>query len=162
MATKEPGIHITEATGGIDTVELNVVNGLASLPETKRIVNVDDDVIDPGVVELAHLLEDLVHHLLGGLLPLARRHIRKSLRTEDSQPILLGTIQHPIVELCVRRSLEIETVVEIAMALLQIHDTIVMLAAEMLHVIELGIDLSASNLKKTLGLVEEMEHVMEP
>ena len=162
MAAKESGIHITEATGGIDTVELNVVNGLASLPETKRIVNVDDDVIDPGVVELAHLLEDLVHHLLGGLLPLTRRQIRETLGTKDGQPILFRTIQHPIVEFCVGRSLEVETEIEITVALLQIHDAIIMLAAEMLDMIELGFGIGSGNLKKTICLIEEVQHVMEP
>ena len=70
VAAEEPGVEIPDGARSIDAVQPNVKNSLTLLPVTQRVVDVHDDVVNLGVVELADLLEDFVDQLLGGTLPL--------------------------------------------------------------------------------------------
>ena len=76
VAAEEPGVEIPDGARSIDAVQPNVKNSLTLLPVTQRVVDVHDDVVNLGVVELADLLEDFVDQLLGGTLPLLWCQIR--------------------------------------------------------------------------------------
>ena len=161
VAAEEPGVEIPDGARSIDAVQPNVKNSLTLLPVTQGVIDVQDDVVYLGVVELADLLEDFVDQLLGGMLPLSWGQIRQTLGTQDSQPILFGTIQHPIVKLSVGRGLQVETATKIAMAHLEIDEAIIVLAANLLNMIDLGVGLRRIHHQARLGLIEEIEHVVK-
>ena len=68
---------------------MDIEDSLASLAKTNRVVDVQDRVVQPNVVDLQHQLDDVVDEPLGCHLPLAGRGFWKSLGPEDCDPIFL-------------------------------------------------------------------------
>ena len=95
---------------------------------TQRVDHIHNGVVQTSVVCLQDQLEDLVDVLLGCHLPLARGEIRKSLGSQDSQPVQLRAVENPVVELRISRALEVDPLTQMIVALLQEDDSVVMLA----------------------------------
>lgn len=118
---------------------MDIEDSLTGLAKTHGVVDVQDCVVQPDVVDFQHQLDDVVDQSLGCHLPIARVQIWKTLCAEDGDPVLLRSVEHPVAELGVGGSLDADAAVETVMTLLQEHNPIIMMATKLVDTVELSI-----------------------
>ena len=144
-------------------VETGVVDGLALPPVPQWVADVQHSVVDMNLGGFEDELEDLVHLPLGGHLPLLCGHLGvDALRTDNGDIILFSTIEKIVVELSIGGNLEIKATIQMSMALLKEHDTVIVLTRKLLNLVELSIRGRRSRLDESLGLVENVKDIMQP
>ena len=140
---------------------LDVVNCAGAGTVLDGVTHEQDGEVQPDTVSGQDLPEEAGNLLSSSLLPFTREHLAQSRETHDGHPVLLSSVDNPIVELQVLGDLDVDIVLEGPVPGLEIGQAIIMLANGFLNMDELDLRGSGFECQDGLGLVEQVEDIMK-
>ena len=91
-------------------------------------------------MHLQDLTQELGDLALDGHLPIARRQVAgDSLQSSNVEPVLLGAVGEPIVELGIRSDLERDPLLDVTVIVLEISESVIMNSNSLTDLNELNI-----------------------
>ena len=123
--------------------------------------NVDDLEIKPSPAGVEHELDHVRHLPPGSVRPSRARDVETE-QTSNHEPVFIASILHPVVEFGINCNFDAHLLLETAVTILEIGHPILVVADLLLNQLQLGITTDVSGLDHALGLVKEVEKVMEP
>ena len=116
--------------------------------------------VDSGLVQMENVLDEVSNLSASCTMPLAWRHL-EPWQTPDSEPVLLGPVQHPVIELRIGGHLEVDLALELVMTIFDECHAIIMVSNILTNLGELGLTAQTWLGQNDLGLIEQMEDVVE-
>ena len=136
---EKPRKKIADPFRSTDRVEANVADGWSGIDAALGVGNVDDGVIQADAMRMKNELDDVVDLPLCSELPLSGRGLGQTGCTLKHEPVLLGPVQHPVVELGVGCNLEIKPIINTFVTMLEIGKAITVRPARLLHIYQLNL-----------------------
>ena len=123
--SEKPRVKVPEALGGLDGVEANVVNGLTGGSPLDGVDHHEHLEVEIRLVGLENETQNILDLALNLSLPLAVVQRRRETRQPgDVEPGLVVAVPDPVVEFGVLRSLEIHSMIQEHVILLEIRNSV--------------------------------------